>query len=197
MPSTISSVVSRPLASSTVMTPSLPTFSIASAISLPISASLLAEMVPTWAISFLPAVGTDRRFSSATIASTAASMPRLSSIGLAPAVTFFRPSRKMAWASTVAVVVPSPATSEVLVATSFTIWAPMFSMGSASSISFATVTPSFVTVGEPNFLSITTFRPLGPSVTFTASARASTPFLSLARASVLKTRSLAAIAVVS
>jgi hypothetical protein len=33
----------------------------------------------------------------------------------------------MAWASTVAVVVPSPATSEVLEATSLTIWAPMFS----------------------------------------------------------------------
>ena len=30
-------------------------------------------------------------------------------------------------ASTVAVVVPSPAASEVLEATSFTIWAPMFS----------------------------------------------------------------------
>ena len=54
-------------------------------------------------------------------------MPRLSAIGLAPAVTFFRPSRKIAWASTVAVVVPSPATSEVLEATSLTIWAPMFS----------------------------------------------------------------------
>ena len=58
MPSTVSSVVSRPLASSTVMTPSLPTFSIASAIRSPISLSLFAEMVPTWAISFLPAVGT-------------------------------------------------------------------------------------------------------------------------------------------
>ena len=63
----------------------------------------------------------------ATAAATARSMPRLSSIGLAPAVTFFEPSRKIAWASTVAVVVPSPATSEVLEATSRTIWAPMFS----------------------------------------------------------------------
>ena len=56
-------------------------------------------------------------------------MPRLSPIGLAPAVTFLSPSRKIAWASTVAVVVPSPATSEVLEATSFSIWAPMFSYG--------------------------------------------------------------------
>ena len=51
---------------------------------------------------------------------------------------------------TVAVVVPSPATSEVLLATSLTIFAPMSSYLSSSSISLATVTPSLVTVGEPN-----------------------------------------------
>src|SRR5215207_1037014 len=193
MPSTVSSVVSRPFASSTVMTPSLPTFSIASAIRLPISLSLFAEMVPTWAISFLPAEGTESVRRCSTTASTARSMPRLSSIGLTPAVTFLRPSRKIAWASTVAVVVPSPATSDVLVATSFTIWAPMFSSGSESSISLATVTPSLVIVGAPNFLSMTTFRPLGPRVTFTASASLSTPRLSAARASLLNWRSFAAI----
>src|SRR2546425_8217455 len=32
-----------------------------------------------------------------------------------------------------------------------TIWAPMFSIPSSSSISLATVTPSLVTVGLPNF----------------------------------------------
>jgi len=42
-------------------------------------------------------------------------MPRLSAIGLAPAETILRPSRVIAWASTVAVVVPSPATSLVAV----------------------------------------------------------------------------------
>ncbi len=126
-------------------------------------------------------------------AATALSMPRLSAIGLTPAVTFLRPSRKIACASTVAVVVPSPAMSDVLVATSLTICAPMFSSGSASSISLATVTPSFVTVGAPNFLSMTTFRPFGPSVTFTASASWSTPRFSAARASVLKYSSLLAI----
>ncbi len=57
----------------------------------------------------------------------ALSMPRLMSIGLMPAATDFRPSRMIACASTVAVVVPSPASSEVLDATSFTICAPMFS----------------------------------------------------------------------
>jgi hypothetical protein len=34
----------------------------------------------------------------------------------------------------------------------------------------ATVTPSFVMVGDPYFLSITTLRPFGPGVTLTASA---------------------------
>ena len=52
--------------------------------------------------------------------STARSIPRLSAIGFVPAATFFKPSRTMAWARTVAVVVPSPATSFVDVATSRT-----------------------------------------------------------------------------
>src|SRR4030066_1143659 len=83
----------------------------------------------------------------------------------------------------VAVVVPSPATSLVLEATSFTIWAPMFSYLSDSSTSFATVTPSFVTSGEPNDFSTVPSRPRGPSVTLTASVRMSTPILIAARAS--------------
>ena len=61
-------------------------------------------------------------------------------------------------------------TSDVLEATSRTICAPIFSSGSRNSISLATVTPSLVMVGPPNFFSRTTLRPLGPSVTFTASA---------------------------
>ena len=81
----------------------------------------------------------------------------------------------MAWARTVAVVVPSPATSEVLDATSLTIWAPMFSCRSLRSISLATVTPSLVTRGEPNFFSMMTLRPLGPRVAFTALASLFTP----------------------
>ena len=51
----------------------------------------------------------------------------------------------------------------------------MFSNLSFSSISLATVTPSFVVLGAPNDLSITTFLPLGPKVTFTAFAKTSTP----------------------
>src|SRR5688572_16156441 len=141
---------------------------------LPIVSSLLAEIVPTWA-TMLPLTGLDMRLISPVRASTAFSMPRLMSIGLAPATTFFAPSRYTAWASTVAVVVPSPAVSDVLLATSRTICAPMFSSGSCSSISLATVTPSLVMVGDPNFLSSTTLRPLGPRVTFTASASWLTP----------------------
>ncbi len=136
---------------------------------LPIVVSPLAETVPTCAIAS-PFTGFERRLISAVARSTALSMPRLRAIGLAPAATVLTPSRKIACASTVAVVVPSPATSEVFEATSRTICAPMFSSESFNSISFATVTPSFVIVGEPNFLSITTLRPLGPRVIFTASA---------------------------
>ena len=95
--------------------------------------------------------------------------------GFAPAATFFSPSRTMVCARSVAVVVPSPATSLVLVATSLTNCAPWFSKMSSSSISRAMVTPSLVIVGEPNFLSSTTYWPLGPSVTLTASASLLTP----------------------
>ena len=109
-------------------------------------------------------------------------MPRLISSGLLPAVTLRRPSRMIACASTVAVVVPSPAMSLVFEATSLTSWAPMFSNASGSSISLAMVTPSLVIVGEPNFLSSTTLRPLGPSVTLTASARMFAPRSSARRA---------------
>src|SRR5215471_8109264 len=98
----------------------------------------------------------------------------------------------MAWARTVAVVVPSPAMSEVLEATSLTIWAPMFASLSSSSISFATVTPSLVTVGEPQDFSMMTLRPRGPSVTLTVLARMLSPLAMLWRALCEKTISLAA-----
>ena len=193
MPSTTSSSVSRVLASSTVITPSLPTLAIAWAIILPTVASPLAEIVPTWPISSFDFTFLERFFRSATTASTAFWMPRFRSIGFMPAATDLAPSRTMAWARTVAVVVPSPAASLVFCATSRTIWAPMFSNLSASSISFATVTPSLVERGAPKLLSITTLRPLGPSVTFTASARMSTPRSSFSRASAPNFTSLAAI----
>jgi hypothetical protein len=193
MPSTMSSSLSRPEPSSTVITPSLPTLSMAWAISLPIGSSPLAEMVPTWAMDLESADGLDSFFSSSTAATTALSMPRLRSIGFMPAATAFMPSRISAWARTVAVVVPSPATSEVLEATSLTICAPMFSNLSASSISLATDTPSLVMVGAPKLFSSTTLRPFGPSVALTALAKVFTPRSMRARASSEKRISLAAI----
>src|SRR5208282_114753 len=91
----------------------------------------------------------------------------------------------MASASTVAVVVPSPATSLVLLAASLTSWAPMFSKGSFNSISSATVTPSLVTLGLPQPLSSTALRPRGPRVLRTARASLLTPASSFCRASSL------------
>src|SRR5690606_34502150 len=193
MPSTTSSSLSRPEPSSTVITPSLPTLSIASAMSLPISSSPFAAIVPTCAIDLLSADGLLSFLSSSTADVTALSMPRLRSIGFMPAATALRPSRISACASTVAVVVPSPATSEVLEATSLTICAPMFSNLSASSISFATDTPSLVIVGAPKLFSSTTLRPFGPRVALTALARVLTPRSMRARASSEKRISLAAI----
>src|ERR1700733_4181456 len=183
MPSTMSTSVSSDLFSSTVMTPSLPTFCIACAIILPIAASPLDEIVPICATSADEATGLARFWMSLTTAATAISIPRLRSIGFMPAATALAPSRTIACASTVAGVVPSPALSLVLEAPSRSICAPMFSNLSSSSISLATVTPSLVMRGAPKLFSITTLRPLGPSVTFTALASVSTPRSIRSRAS--------------
>ena len=186
MPSTTSTLVSVPFASSTVITPSFFTLSIAVAMSLPISSSLFAETRATCSIFFKSSPTLcDWLLMLSTTFATALSIPLLRSIGLAPAVTFLSPTLIMLCARTVAVVVPSPAVSEVFDATSLTICAPIFWYGSESSISFATVTPSLVICGAPNFFSNTTLRPLGPSVTLTASARRSTPSFRRLRASIL------------
>jgi hypothetical protein len=60
MPSVNSSSSAEGLDSSTLMTPSLPTFSIASAMTSPISRSSRAEMVATRAMSSLPEISLDR-----------------------------------------------------------------------------------------------------------------------------------------
>ena len=89
-------------------------------------------------------------------------MPRRIAIGSAPAATFRIPCRTIACASTVAVVVPSPAISFVAAATWRTNSAPWFVNVLPSAISPATVTPSFVIVGGPVAWASTTFRPRGP-----------------------------------
>ena len=135
------------------------------AIRLPISASPLAEIVPTWAISsvVLIILALDLRLS--TTESTAFWIPLLRSMGFMPAATDLRPSLMMALVSTVAVVVPSPAMSFVADATCFTRLAPTFSNLSLNSMALATVTPSLVILGEPKGCSMTTWRPFGPRVT--------------------------------
>ena len=185
MPSVSSNSSPKVLLSSTVITPSLPTLSIASAIISPIVVSA-AEIDAVAAICSLVSTGLAIFKSSAEIASTAFSMPFLRTMGLDPAATFFKPSRTSACAKTVAVVVPSPATSSVFLATSLTNSAPIFSQGSSNSISLAMETPSFVMVGAPHFFSKTTLRPRGPSVTLTASASAFMPRSNPRRASSLK-----------
>src|ERR1700759_1696923 len=168
--------------SSTLTTPSWPTLVIASPTSSPICSSR-DDTVATWAMPFWPDTGGADASSASDNASAALPIPKPSAIGLAPAATLRRPPLMIACASTVAVVVPSPATSLVLVATDLTNWAPKFSKGSSRSISRATVTPSLVTVGPPKALASTTCRPRGPRVTRTASASLSTP-ASIARRAV-------------
>ena len=157
-----------------VMTPSFPTFSIASEMYSP-TFSLREDTAATCAIASLLETGTELDFRASTAVATAASIPRRIPIGLAPAVTFLIPSRTIACVKTVAVVVPSPAISLVFEATSDTSLAPMFSKWSSSSISLAMVTPSLVIRGEPKDFSKTTLRPLGPKVTLTVFAKMSTP----------------------
>src|SRR5690625_559157 len=166
------------------MTPSLPTRSIASAISEPTSSSS-PEIDATCAIDSLLSTGFEISLSSFTATSTACSIPRRRPIGFAPDVTFFKPSLIIACARTVAVVVPSPATSFVFDATSDTSCAPMFSKLSSNSISLSIVTSSFVLSGEPKLLSKTTLRPFGHNVTFTAFAKVFTPSNNARRASSL------------
>nr|YP_009546405.1 hypothetical protein [Gelidium gabrielsonii]AYO27752.1 hypothetical protein [Gelidium gabrielsonii] len=127
---------------------------------------------------------TGREYSAilATTNFTALSIPFLKIIGLAPAATFFKPCFTIACARTVAVVVPSPATSFVFDAACLISATPVFSIEFFNSISFAIVTPSLTICGEPNFLSKTTLRPLGPSVTDKASAKISIPFSKALRA---------------
>ena len=173
---------SKPLPSSTVITPSLPTLSIASAIKSPISL-FWAEIVATWAFSSFVEICFDKSFIESKAFCVAFSIPRRNIIGFVPAEIFFKPDSTSACANTVAVVVPSPATSFVLVEASFTSCAPIFSNLSVNSISFAIVTPSLTTWGAPQLLSKATFPPLGPRVVPTAFAKASTPFLSFCLAS--------------
>ena len=91
MPSTTSNSVAIDLPSSTVITPSLPTFSIASAMMSPMVWSLFAEIDATCETELL-STGIAMPWMDSTTALVAASMPRLTAIGLAPAATLLTPA---------------------------------------------------------------------------------------------------------
>mmetsp|Transcript_22963 Transcript_22963/g.54886 ORF Transcript_22963/g.54886 Transcript_22963/m.54886 type:complete len:346 (-) Transcript_22963:16-1053(-) len=190
IPSTHSSSSWRVLPSWIVITPSLVTFSMARASSLPTSTSPFAEIVATCWMRSVPWTGCAIFLSSAITSFTDISMPRRTSVGFIPAATALHPSRKIERVRIVAEVVPSPATSLVLLATERTSCAPRLMARSLNSISLATETPSLVMRGAPYAWSRITERPLGPRVTLTTSASLSTPTRSLARASLPKMMSL-------
>ncbi len=96
----------------------------------PIASSSLAEIAATRERCSRLSTGCATVDRCATIAPTATSIPRLTSTGLPPDVIAFMPSRTIACATTVAVVVPSPTVSLVLIAASLRTCAPMFSNGS-------------------------------------------------------------------
>src|SRR5512147_488603 len=194
MPSTTSSVVSVVRDSSTVMTPSPPTFSMASATSSPIAGSLCAEIVATCAFSLRTATGRESAFSASTARLQARSRPRLRSIALAPATTLRTPSANIACASSVAVLVPSPTASPVFSAACRSICAPRFSSASLRSNSLAIVTPSLQTIGVPHFFWISTDLDFGPSVMRTASANWVAPRTTFSRAAERNRTCLCAIA---
>ncbi len=91
IPSTTSSSVPIVLDSSTAITPSLPTLSIAVAIRAPTSSSA-ADIAATLAMSSFPSTCLEYFFISSTAVSTANFIPFLSNIGFEPAVTFLSPS---------------------------------------------------------------------------------------------------------
>ncbi|MBS1108958.1 MAG: uncharacterized protein H6Q88_950 [Anaeromyxobacteraceae bacterium] len=183
IPSTTSRVVSVPLASCSVTTPSFPTRSTASATSLPMASSLWAATVAIWAFSRRLWTGREILRTASTAAFSPRSSPFFRSTALEPATTFRTPSAKRACARSVAVEVPSPTTSPVFSAAWRIIRAPRFSSGSLSSTSLATVTPSLQTSGAPHRFSMRTHLDFGPSVTRTASARSEAPRRTFSRAS--------------
>ena len=78
-----------------VITPFWLTFSMASAIRVPMTSSP-EEMVPTRAISLEPETGWEAAFTASTAALAAFWMPLRTTMGFAPAATFFMPSWTMA-----------------------------------------------------------------------------------------------------
>ena len=107
--------------------PSLPAASIASTIKFATEDSPLAEIVATFKRESLSLTSLAESLIRSIIKFLASSIPSLSSVMSKPAALYFKPSPYKYCASTVAVVVPSPACSAVLLADSLIILAPKFS----------------------------------------------------------------------
>ena len=176
----MSTVVSVPFASSTVMTPSFFTFFMASAIRRPMASSLFADTRATSSI-FLKSSPTSsgHRLDAFHYQRHAFVDTALDVHGVCACRYVLEADGDDGLCQYGGCGCAVAGIVACLDATSLTSCAPMFWKGSSSSISRATLTPSFVIWGAPNFLSIITLRPFGPSVTLTASASASTPFFEL------------------
>ena len=168
--------------SSTVMTPSLPTLSMASAICSPISSSA-AEMEATCAMSSLDSTSLAWFLMASTAALDggldAALQRHRVGAGGHVAQAFLDhglgEDRGRGGAVTGHVV--------GLLGDFLDQLGPDLLLGSSSSISLAMETPSLVIVGAPHFFSRTTLRPLGPRVILTALASWSIPRSRARRAS--------------
>ena len=134
---------------------------------------MFADIVATWSI-ISPSTGIAIFSKYAITFSTPLAIPSFSVRELSCSNALYAFLR-IECASTVAVVVPSPASCTVFRAASFKSVAPMFSTGSRKNILFATVTPSFVITGLPLSFSSITLRPLAPSVELTAFVSFSIP----------------------
>lgn len=134
-----------------MIAPFLPARSIALAINLPITLSLLEDTVAMFSISSIELIDFDLELIKAITSSFAFSMPLLISVGEMPDERYFCDSFNIRYARRVLVVVPSPASCAVSIETCLRICAPAFSNGSSKSTKRATVTPSFVMIGLLSF----------------------------------------------
>ena len=180
-PSINSAVVSDNSVVSIITTPVSSTDLKAFAIVVPSFISLLVDILATWSI-ISPVTSTEAFSKCCTTFCTALSIPSFNP--LAPnSFNLGYASFKIECASTVAVVVPSPASLTVFLAASFKSVAPIFSIGSNNTIESATVTPSFVITGFPAPSSNITRLPLAPRVELTAFVSLFIPSNSLSLAS--------------
>ena len=144
MPCVTSNVVLNVDDSLTVIIPSLPTFSTASAIKEPIVSSLPADTVATCLIASEVSTGiaiSSRLFA---ISRAACCIPFLIATALQPTFILFTPSLTIACVRIIVVVLPSPALSLAFDEASCTNLTPAFSIGSSNSTSLAIEIPSLI-----------------------------------------------------